>query len=312
MLQMNSSIWLLLLYALPTKRTSARVNLWRKLKKFGAVPLKTSAYVLPDNPVHYERFQWLAKQVKDDGGDATLIRVAEIEGFPDDEMKGLFNQARAADYKELKTALQRSIGQSKKSKDTTMADELERFQRWFNEIKEIDYFKSPAAHDAQMLLQRAEKLLLPRKKSASVAVLDRKKFQGKTWLTRPHPGIDRVGSAWLIRKFIDPKAKFVFEMEPEKFPAALPFDMADVEFSHHSDHCTFETLVKRFAIDDRAVQKIAEMIHDADLEDGKFQRVECIGLNQVFEGWAKMNWSDDEILSKGGECFEALYNRLRK
>src|SRR5258708_24389810 len=103
---MEKLAWLLLLYALPTKRTTARVNLWRKLKKFGAVSLKTSAYVLPDNPTHYERFQWLAKQIKDDGGDATLIRVAEIEGLPDDQVKELFHQARSADYKELKTSLQ--------------------------------------------------------------------------------------------------------------------------------------------------------------------------------------------------------------
>src|SRR5436309_15962333 len=108
-MQTKSATWLLLLYVLPTKRPTARVNLWRKLKKFGAVPLKTSAYVLPDNPVHYERFQWLAKQIKDDGGDATLIRVAEIEGLPDEQVKELFSEARTADYKELKTAIRRSI-----------------------------------------------------------------------------------------------------------------------------------------------------------------------------------------------------------
>jgi hypothetical protein len=309
---MEKATWLLLLYALPTKRTSARVNLWRKLKKFGAIQLKTSAYVLPDKPTHYERFQWLSKRIQDDSGEATLIRVSEIEGMPHEQVMQLFNSARAADYKELMTEIQAMIGRVKKSKDGTGAESLEKYQRRFNEIKEIDYFNSPKAHEAEMLLQKAERISSPKKKNALAPLLNKTNFQNKTWLTRPRPGIDRVGSAWLIRKFIDPKAKFVFGMEPAKHSNALPFDMANVEFSHHGDDCSFETFLKRFSITDKASQKIGEMIHDADLEDGKFQRVECIGLNVVFEGWAKMGLSDDEILNKGGECFEALYNRLKK
>jgi hypothetical protein len=309
---MEKLTWLLLLYALPTKRTTARVNLWRKLKKFGAISLKTSAYVLPDNPTHYERFQWLAKQIRDDGGEATLIRVAEIEGLPQEQVIHLFDDARSVEYKELMSAVQATIERAKKVKDSPVSEELAKHQSRFNEIKEIDYFNAPAGHDAQMLLQKAEKLSSPRKKVPLSPVLDRKAFQSRTWLTRPRPGIDRVGSAWLIRKFIDPKAKFVFGMEPEKFPKALPFDMADVEFSHHADDCTFETLLKRFRIEDRAAQKLSEMIHDADLEDGKFQRTECIGLNMVFEGWGKIGLSDEEILAKGGECFDALYQKLKK
>jgi hypothetical protein len=309
---MEKLTWLLLLYALPTRRTTARVNLWRKLKKFGAISLKTSAYILPDNPTHFERFQWLARQIVDDGGEATLIRVAEIEGLPQQQVMQLFDTARAADYKELMAAVQEMIDHSKKVKDSPLPDELAKHQNRFNEIKEIDYFNAPSGHDAQMLLQRVEKLALPRRKIPTLPVLDRKTFQSRIWLTRPRPGIDRVGSAWLIRKFIDPKAKFVFGMEPEKFPKALPFDMANVEFSHHTDDCTFETLIKRFRIEDRAVQKLGEMVHDADLEDAKFQRIECIGLSMVFEGWGKMGLSDEEILGKGAACFDALYQRLKK
>jgi hypothetical protein len=142
--------------------------------------------------------------------------------------------------------------------------------------------------------------------------LEAGKFVGRTWLTRPRPGIDRAGSAWLIRKFIDPKARFVFGMEPAKQPKALPFDMADAEFSHHGDDCTFETLVKRFGIADKAVLRMAEMVHDADLEDGKFQRYECIGVNRVLSGWAKSGLSDGELLGKGIECFEGLYRELTR
>src|SRR5206468_11784775 len=110
--------------------------------------------------------------------------------------------------------------------------------------------------------------------------LDRKKFLGKTWLTRPRPEIDRVGSTWLIRRFIAPQARFIFASKPSAHPQAIPYDMFEVEFTHHGENCTFETIVKRFGIRDKAVQSIAEMIHDADLEDGKFQRYECLGLDR--------------------------------
>jgi len=306
------SSWLLLLYGLSTNHGTARVSLWRKLKKFGAVPLKTSAYVLPDEPLHYERFQWLAKQIQDGGGEATLIRVAEIEGMSNDRIARLFNEVRAAEYKELADKIQKSLAGRKKSKADSLAHDLEKHQRRFNEIREIDYFNSPVGQDAEMLLQRLERLLAPKAKTGVAPKLDPEKFLGKTWLTRPRPGIDRAGSAWLIRKFIDPKAKFIFGMEPAKHSNALPFDMVDAEFSHHGDDCTFETLVKRFGITDKAAIKIAEMVHDADLEDGKFHRTECLGIDAVLGGWAKSGLKDDELLAKGIECFEGLYQKLQK
>jgi hypothetical protein len=307
-----SSAWLLLLYGLSTKHSSARVSLWRKLKKFGAIQFKTSAYILPDEPVHYERFQWLAKQILDDGGEATLIRVTEIEGLPNEGVVRLFNEARAAEYKELKESMQKDLAGRKKPKTGGVAADWQRYQRRFNEIREIDYFQCPAAQDAEMVLQRFERLLKPKARIAASATLDGRKYQGRTWLTRPRPGIDRAGSAWLITRFIDPKAKFIFGMEPARHPQALPFDMIDVDFSHHGEDCTFETLLKRFGITDKAALQMAEMIHDADLEDGKFQRHECMGIDAILRGWAKSGLKDQELLAKGMECFEALYRQLGK
>ena len=309
---MKIGSWLLLLYGLPTRRNAERVSLWRKLKKFGAVQLKSSAYVLPDNPANYERFQWLSKQIQDGGGEATLIRVAQIEGLSDRRMVQMFVEARTAEYKELAAAGREMLARTKKQNPRALAGELEKLRRRFDEIREIDYFKSPAAHDAQMLLQQIERQLAPKNARAVPPRLDAAGFRGKTWLTRPRPGIDRAGSAWLIRKFIDPQARFVFGTRPAKHPGALPFDMLDAEFSHQGDDCTFETLVKRFGITDPAVLQMAEMIHDADLEDNKFRRSECIGVNSVLSGWAKTNISDAELLAKGMECFEGLYRSLRK
>jgi hypothetical protein len=311
-LQSKNSTWLLLLYALPTKKTSARVNLWRKLKRFGAVQLKTSAYVLPDDPAQYERLQWLSEEIRTAGGDASLLRVTEIEGMDQAAIVRMFNDARKADYEELGRTCRDMMSRTRKGGNGEFALELDRLQRRFNEIKEVDYFKSPAADDGRMALERLAKVLGQGQKTPPVQRLSPQKFAGKKWLTRPRPGIDRAGSAWLIRKFIDAKARFVFAAEPSAHPEAIPYDMADVEFSHHGDDCTFETLVKRFGIADKAIRQMAEMVHDADLEDGKFQRYECLGINAVLAGWEKAGLSDSELLAKGIECFEALYRHLGK
>ena len=304
---MNATSWLLLLYSLPTNRNTERVAVWRRLKKMGAVQIKTSTYLLPDEPAQYEQFQWLAQQIRDFGGDATLVRVQEIEGMSNERLIALFNRARDEEYGAIKKSLHAFLARGKKAEPETKAAELEKLTRQFRAIREIDFFQSARGNDVQMLLRRAEetpRTTLPR--------LEVKNYRGRTWLTRPRPEIDRVGSAWLIRRFIDPRAKFVFAAAVPSNREILPFDMVDVEFSHHGDRCTFETLIRRFGIEDKAITKIAEMIHDADLEDSKFQRSECIGIDRVLKGWAKSGMSDDQILVRGFECFDGLYSFLQR
>jgi hypothetical protein len=306
--------WLFLLFNLPAKQSSDRVKVWRRLKKFGAIQLKTSTYVLPDEPVHYERFQWLAKEIIDTGGEATLVRVKDIEGMPHGAIVALFNEARARDYDELFEPLNLLIKDSKTRKQSpeTFSNQLQKLRQRFQEIRDIDYFRSSRGEDLQRHLQQAEALESPSKKPETKVRLRAEDYRGKSWITRPRPEIDRVGSAWLIRKFIDPSAKFVFANTPTEFPKAIPYDMFEVEFSHHGDYCTFETLIQRFDIRDRAVLRLAELIHDADLEDDKFRRVEGFGIEQIFKGWAKQGLSDQEILSKGFECFDALYAQFKR
>ncbi len=299
----TATSWLLLLFSLPTNRNTERVAVWRRLKKMGAVQIKTSTYLLPDEPAQYEQFQWLAQQIRDYGGDSTLVRAQEIEGLTKEKVIVMFNDARAKDYAELRKSLQRFIGRRKKMDAEKATAELERLTRQFREIREVDFFDSARGHDVAMLLRRAE----GRSTARQLAVLDAKQYQGKTWLTRPRPEIDRVGSAWLISKFIDRKPKFVFAPSADAVPGAIPFDMLDAEFSHHGNYCTFETLIRRFAISDKVVAKIGEMIHDADLDDARFQRVEAVGIDRVLKGWAREGLPDKEILRRGFECFEALY-----
>jgi hypothetical protein len=305
---MKASSWLLLLYSLPTNRNTERVAVWRRLKKMGAMPLKTSTYLLPDEPAQYEQFQWLAQQIRDYGGDSTLVRAQEIEGLTREKVVSLFDAARDQDYAALRKSLQTFIARRRKSDADFAAAELERLTKQFRELREIDFFDSARGHEVAMLLRRAE----GPKHSAKLQTLDVKQYREKTWLTRPRPEIDRVGSAWLISKFIDPKAKFVFAPTTQAVPEAIPFDMLDAEFSHHGNCCTFETLTKRFAISDKAVAKIGEMIHDADLDDAKFQRVECVGVDRVLKGWAKEGLPDEQILRRGFECFDALYGFLQR
>src|SRR3989475_9820781 len=300
---MKATSWLLLLYSLPSDRNTERVAVWRRLKKMGAVQIKTSTYLLPDEPAQHEQFQWLAQQIRDYGGDSTLVRAQEIEGLTREKVVSLFNAARDKEYVDLKKALQAFIGRRRKSDADFAATELERLTKQFRDLRQIDFFDSARGHDVAMLLSRAEG---PRR-SLRLAILDAKQYCGKTWLTRSRPEIDRVGSAWLISKFIDRKPKFVFAPTADALPGAIPFDMLDTDFSHHGNYCTFETLIRRFAISDKAVAKIGEMIHDADLDDARFQRVEAVGIDRVLKGWAREGLPDKEILRRGFECFEALY-----
>ena len=305
----NPVTWLLLLFRLPATHKTERVAVWRKLKKSGAIQIQTSTYLLPDESARYEYFQWLTKEIRDGGGDATLVRAREIEGLPNEKLVELFNAARDKEYAVLNKALSALIGRRKKRGAQILTDELDRLRKHFREIREIDFFDSTRAQDVEMLLRKAEgtqrdKNTLPRANPRS--------YRGKTWLTRPRPEIDRVGSAWLIRDFIDPNARFTFARKTSNNPAVVSFDMVDAEFTHYGDDCTFETLTKRFGIQDKAVRKLGEMIHDADLDDARFQRIECVGIDRVLKGWAKQGLPDDEILRRGFECFDALYVFLQR
>jgi len=308
---MKSSDWLLLLHALPARRNTQRVGLWRNLKKLGALPLKTSASLLPDTPAHHERFQWLAQQIRDGGGDATLIRTHEIEGLTERQIQTLFNEQRTPDYAALCKALTTLLKANQRQATDSFAPALEKLRGRLAEIQPLDFFDCPKKQDALMLFQKAERLHQPRQKPAMP--LKRAAYCGRTWLTRPHPQIDRVGSGWLIRTFIDPQAKFVFAPKPKDFPEALPYDMLDVEFTHHGDDCTFETLLKRFALADKTLRRIAEMIHYSDLHDGKYPTaVEAEGIDRVLKGLAQLDWSDDKIFQHGFICFDALYAQMKE
>ena len=302
--------WLLLLLRLPATHKAERVAIWRKVKKSGAIQIQTSTYILPDEPARYELFQWLTQEIRSAGGDATLVRAREIEGLPNEKLIELFNTARAKEYATLRESLRGALSHRRKTRSSpAVGDNLDRVRKQFREIRQTDFFNCPRAQDVEMLLRKMEGT---QPGEASVSKVATRDYRGRTWVTRPRPEIDRVGSGWLIRKFVDPKAKFIFAKRIPANDRAVSFDMLDAEFSHHGEDCTFETLLKRFRIQDKAANKIGEMIHDADLDDEKFQRTECIGIDRVLKGWAREGISDQEILRRGLQCFDGLYAFLRR
>src|SRR5919198_3105774 len=297
--------WLLLMFSLPTKQASGRVEVWRKLKKYGALPLRTSGYLLPNTPENQERFEWLAAAIRKYKGQASVVEVRAIDDLPPDRLKEKFIEARSRDYQELIGDLKK---RARKVKHEPGA--VARFRRRLQEIVAIDFFNSPLRSRAEALLESADSIGQSKAIPTSGG-RTRKEYLDRSWVTRPRPGIDRVSSAWLIRRFIDPNAQFMFANDPQQHPDALPFDMFQGSgFGHRGDDCTFETLRKEFAIRDPKVEAIAEIIHDADLADEKFGRSEGLGLDRVLVGWAQQGVSDDELLRRGMELIEGLYRSI--
>lgn len=302
---MTELSWLLLLYSLPAKSGALRLSVWRQLKRLGAVSLKTSASVLPDRPELYESFQWLAQRIREQGGEATLVRADDIDGVSDEAIVTLFQQARAADYDAILQDA-RALLPAKGRKTRVAEEEIEKLAARLQAVRQIDFFDCPKATDVELLLGR----LGDGGTNGKTKPLAIKQYQKRTWLTRPRPEVDRVGSAWLITRFIDPTATFVFSADATAHPEALPYDMVGVEFGHHGDDCTFETLIKRFSLNEAALKKVAAIIHDADLGDGRHGTQEGAGLLAIFRGWARMGWTDHGILTRGFDCFDALHRQL--
>ena len=301
--------WLLLTFTLPTKRASQRVEIWRKLQRYGTVPLGNSGYLLPNNPSNEERFQWLATAIRKYGGDASVVHVESIDNLSRAQLIGRFSEARTREYQELIRELQAF---SSKGVEGKTSGRLGRLRNRFQEIVEVDFFNSPLQVRVKELLEHAASLRGPASAAPNRKV-NTKDYKGRLWVTRPRPGVDRCASAWLIRNFIDPKARFAFAPEDRVPVSSVPFDMFHEEgFGHRGDDCTFETLTKQFHVRDPKVAVIGQMIHDADLADDRFGRKEGYGVDQILKGWARQGISDDKLLERGMELIEGLYHAPQK
>jgi len=307
---MSEQQLLLLLVGLPPTPSSLRVRVWRRLRSLGAVALKRSAYLLPDTPERYEDFQWLAQEIERDGGDATLIRVQQIENVSSGDVLQLFHEPRDRDYRQValryRKVLQKLEG---KSISPRTQEELSRLSKDHQRIRDIDFFDAPGGAEVRRLEEaiamRTRRPETPRPEPRPTLELG--KLRGRRWVTRPRPHVDRIASAWLIKRFIDPEATFFFA-PPAEFPeGAIPFDAPGAELSHQGEDCTFETLVKRANLRDRRLVRLAEVVHEADLRDGKYPHEEARGIDVAIRALLAATADDRQVLTQGMTLFEGLY-----
>ncbi len=291
------------MFSLPAKSASERVGIWRKLRRYGALPMRSAGYVLPARDPNEERFQWLAAEIRKAGGHASVVHVSAIDDLPTAELTRMFIDARRREYEGVLKLVEKARG-----KKQIPTKEISSFRRQLAKIADRDFFGSPMKSRLETLIARLE---APVTTASTRRQQSKKGLLGKTWVTRTRPGIDRVACAWLIRRFVDPNAKFVFADAPETYSKAVPFDMFTKSgFGHRGDNCSFETIVAEFHIGDPRVVAIAQTVHDADLADEKFGRVEALGIDRVLIGWAQEGVSDEELLRRGMELIEGLYHSL--
>jgi hypothetical protein len=315
---MKSTPLLLLLVGVPPTPSSLRVRVWRRLRSLGAVALKRSAYLLPDTPERYEDFQWLAQEIQRDGGEATLIRVQQIENVSPEDVTRLFHEPRDAEYRHLAVRYRKLLqGLDRKSaaKSARVQEDLTKLAKDHQRIRDVDFFDAPGGAEVRRL-EEAIAMRTRRPESArreERPTLDLTKLRGRRWVTRPRPHIDRIASAWLIKRFIDPAAEFLFA-PPADFPKdAIAFDAPNVELSHQGEDCTFETLVKRAKLRDRRLARLAEVVHEADLRDGKFPHEEARGIDVAVRALLAASPDDHHVLGQGMALLEGLYaNTPRK
>src|SRR5262245_60132802 len=308
--------WLDLILRFPVHPSSLRVKAWRRLRAIGAVAIKNSVYLLPLTAENQEQFQWLTQEVQKDGGEATLLTVDQIQNVKPAEVVRLFQQARDHDYHALAERYRkilRGLERTSKGRATARRDEeLTRLGRELERLREIDFFEAPGYVEAKRLQETIEMRRHPRaaKPTASHPTTPLESLRGRRWVTRPRPHVDRIGSAWLIKRFIDPEAQFVFA-RPEEFPEdAVPFDALGAEFGHQGEDCTFETLLKRSGLRDRRLAQLAEIVHEVDLHDGKFPREEARGVDLAIRGLLGTFKDDQEALTHGFVLFDGLYAAL--
>jgi hypothetical protein len=314
--------WLLLIHQIPPKPDYFRVKIWRRLQRLGSVAIKNSVYVLPKNEQTQEDFQWVLREVIEGRGEATLCEARFVDGLSDGEVEGLFQTARSADYDEIAVEARRlaEIPPKSKIKDDRSAQietDLAKLKRRLAEVVAIDFFGGRGREVVDGLISGIEARIHESRsgtrpmRSAALPVAE---LKDKTWVTRKGIYVDRIASAWFVRRFVDSGALFKFVPAKGYKPLSgeVRFDMFEAEFTHEGDRCTLEILIERTGIDDPALIRIAEIVHDIDLKDSKFARQENPGIEQVIAGIAMAHKDDETRLARGSAVLDDLYEYFRR
>ncbi len=315
--------WLLFVHQLPSNPSNLRVRTWRRLQQLGAVAIKQAVYVLPDTPGAREDFEWLKTEVKGTGGDASVFAADNVDAWSDDALVEEFRRSRQDAYTALARDVEKALKRAgnARRRTGTRAPAVRRLLDIFRErltaVEAIDFFGSAGRDRVVTLLGQLEgrtsAASRPKTSSASGGAGELTSYQGRLWITRPRPGVDRMASAWLIRRFIDPRARFGFATDRHAVPdQGVPFDMFGVEFSHQGEGCTFETLCAVFGIGEPAISRIAAIVHDLDLKDARFGAPEAATVGAMIEGLQLAYADDDALLAQGMTLFDSLYRSFER
>jgi len=303
---------LLLILSLPTENTAARMRAWRSLKASGAAVLRDGVYLMPERPSCRVTLETIASGLNQNGGSAYVMEVAPP---PDLDVPALFN--RQADYAALLT----EIGEARaRLDDVSLQDVLKqarKLRKAYAGLVEIDYFPGEAQGQTDLALSELEqacaRVLAPDEPHATghpVAQLAVADYQGRAWATRRRPWVDRLACAWLIRRFIDPKAAILWLAAPEDCPPdALGFDFDGATFTHTGNRVSFEVLQASFALELPALLRLGQLVHYLDV--GGVQPPEAAGVESVLAGLRKSIENDDLLLQAACAVFDGLLLSLQ-
>ena len=319
MSQPTAARWMLLIHQVPSKPDYLRIKVRRSLDRLGAAALKNSVYVLPASPSSRAGLAQLARDILRQGGEALVCESQWIEGLSDGAAEDLLRAARDREYgaiaseaRRLAAALRVRDGATEARRRRT-GRALERLRARFDQTIARDPFGARGRQAAAGVLSLLEDLVHGVEEAGRATLRTSEPPRGATWVTRTGVMVDRISSAWLIRRFIDPKARFKFVSgrgyRPR--PDELRFDMADAEFTHEGGRCTFEVLIERFRLRDSALGPIAEIVHDLDLEDDRYRRPEAAGVDRVIVGLAIARQGDEARIEQGAALFDSLYESFR-
>lgn len=305
--------WVLLVISLPTENATTRMRIWRALKGMGCAALRDGVYLLPHSDEDRQNFAQLAEEVIDSGGNAHLLEVPHTDVKQSETFALLFD--RTDDYAKLLEEMENLKLSMTILEIPAMRRALKALRRNFEFVAAIDYFPGAARQQVAEALEKLENALLarmspgePRPVAGEIKRLDRKDFQRKLWATRKRPWIDRLASAWLIRFFIDPKARFLWLEKPADCPPdAIGFDFDGATFTHIGSRVTFEVLLASFGLEEECgLARFAALIHYLDA--GGIPVPEAGGLEAMITG-ARMRCSgDDELLAEVCRTFDCIYS----
>jgi hypothetical protein len=298
---------MLLLHQIPPRPPYLRAKILRRINQLGALPIKNSAYLLPAGEEAREDLEWVRREVLESGGEAWVFGATGVAGLTDDAIREAFRELRRPDYEQLYVAAQKLAVNPSESG-------WRKLKRRYDEVRRIDFFDAPGHAEVEDVMRNIVRLLHQTAQKNAAPKPDLRELKGRPWVTRQGIKVDRIGSSWLIRRFLDPAAviRFVDPVSYRHAAGEIRFDMFEGEFTHEGERCTFEVLLAWSGIADPALQAVAEVVHDIDLKDERYQRPETAGVSAMIEGLALRHHDDESRLRDGMALFDAIYERFRR